>query len=259
MHLRFYQIDAFTSERFKGNPAGVVLSDVSLPEVLMQAIAAENNLAETAFVQLKDEPMRLRWFTPTVEVDLCGHATLASAFVLLEEKLVDGELVRFDTMSGPLTIERSGDLLRMDFPSRRPDPIPCTDELVEALGARPTAVLAARDTMAVFDEEAQVAELSPQFDRIAGLDTFAVMAIAPGREGDFVSRFFAPKAGIAEDPVTGSAHCTLIPYWSQRLGRRSLTARQVSRRGGQVYCEDNGDRVGISGRAVLYLRGTIAV
>ncbi len=268
MRFPLYQVDAFTSKVFGGNPAAVVLlpepQPEPLPERTMQAIGAENNLSETAFVQSRqdgnaEDTFGLRWFTPMVEVDLCGHATLASAFVLFREGRVTGEVVHFETQSGRLSVRREGDMLTMDFPARPPAPVDGIEELTAALGARPDALLAARDHLAVFTTEDEVASLSPDFARLADLEAWAVIATAPGNEVDFVSRFFAPKAGIDEDPVTGSAHCTLIPYWAGRLGKMELRARQISRRGGEIFCAHNDERVAISGRAVLYLQGEISV
>lgn len=259
MRLPIYQVDAFTSELFGGNPAAVVLLTETLPDETLQAIASENNLSETAFPLPQGEDLLLRWFTPVIEVDLCGHATLATAHVLFATDRVHGDAVSFKTKSGRLTVTRSGDLLSMDFPARPPVPVPVPDGLAEALGARPEGVFAARDLMAVFATEDEVRALRPNAERIAALDAFAVMATAPGRKVDFVSRFFAPRAGIPEDPVTGSAHCTLIPFWAGKLGRTKLHALQVSKRGGELFGEHRGERVTISGRAVEYLRGEIRV
>ncbi|UCF67400.1 MAG: PhzF family phenazine biosynthesis protein [Acidobacteriota bacterium] len=259
MTLSVYQVDAFTDTLFGGNPAAVVLLPSELSESTLQSIAAEHNLSETAFVLPEEQHYRLRWFTPVLEVDLCGHATLASAFVLFETGLATEDSIRFETKSGSLFVTRDADLMRMDFPSRPPEPASCTDALVDALGARPSEVHGSRDLMAVFDSEEQVRRLQPDFAKIAALDAFAVAVTAPGREVDFVSRFFAPKAGVAEDPVTGSAHCTLVPYWARQLAKRELHARQVSARGGELFCTDRGDRVSIGGRAVMYLRGQIEV
>jgi PhzF family phenazine biosynthesis protein len=259
MELAMYQVDAFTGRLFGGNPAAVVLLDEELPEPTMQAIATENNLSETAFVLPEDGAYRLRWFTPKVEVDLCGHATLGAAFVLFEIGAAGGDTIRFETKSGTLTVTREGDLLSMNFPSLPPEPVVKTDELVRVLGATPTEVHAARDLMAVFETQEQIIALRPDFVKLALMDPFAVMVTAPGKEVDFVSRFFAPKVGIDEDPVTGSAHCTLIPYWAKRLGKEKLHALQVSKRGGELFGEQAGDRVTIKGRAVEYLRGRIRV
>ncbi len=259
--LPLYQVDAFARRVFEGNPAAVVPLDDLLPDAVMQAIAAENNLAETAFFIRSGDEYKLRWFTPATEVDLCGHATLASAFVIFEFLEPERKSVVFDTCSGRLAVERREGLLAMDFPSRPPERVePCAG-LVEALGGSPREIWASRDYMVVYGSEEEVRALRPDFERLAEADRFAVIATAPAKtEGyDFVSRFFAPAAGVPEDPVTGSAHCTLVPYWSQRLEQRRLRARQLSRRGGELECEWKGERVEIAGRAVLYLKGTIFV
>jgi PhzF family phenazine biosynthesis protein len=257
--LQIFQVDAFADQIFRGNPAAVVLVEGDLSDAQMQSIAAENNLSETAFVTPTEEAFGLRWFTPNMEVDLCGHATLASAFVLFETGLAEGGQVRFETLSGLLKVEREGDWLSLDFPARMPEPGGAPLELADALGAVPSEVLHSRDLLVVFDTEETVAQLMPDFTAIEALEAFAVIVTAPGDDVDFVSRFFAPKAGIPEDPVTGSAHCTLIPFWADRLGKSKLQARQISRRGGYLRCENRGDRVIISGKAVEYLRGEIYV
>lgn len=257
MKLPLYQIDAFTGRLFGGNPAAVVPLDEWLPDATLAAIAAENNLAETAFVIPRLEVVPLRWFTPEMEVDLCGHATLASAHVLLRYYRPAASQVVFDTRSGELPVARDGDLLRMDFPARPGTHEAVTGDLATALGRRPRETYRARDLMAVFDSEAEVRDLQPDFQRIAALGAFAVIATAPGDKVDFVSRFFAPRAGIPEDPATGSSHCTLVPYWSARLDKDKLHARQLSARGGELYCELRDDRVVIGGRTVEYLRGEI--
>lgn len=259
--LPLYQVDAFARRVFEGNPAAVVPLDDLLPDDVLQAIAAENNLAETAFFIRSGGEYKLRWFTPATEVDLCGHATLASAFVIFEFLEPERESVTFDTCSGRLVVERRGPLLAMDFPSRPPERVEPCPGLVEALGGAPREIWASRDYMVVYGTEDDVRALRPDFHRLAEADRFAVIATAPSKtEGyDFVSRFFAPAAGVPEDPVTGSAHCTLVPYWAQRLGKRKLRARQISRRGGELECEWKGERVEIAGRAVLYLKGTITV
>ncbi len=259
MTLPLYQVDAFTSRLFGGNPAAVVVLDQWLADDVLQAIAAENNLSETAFVLPDDDVTELRWFTPTIEVDLCGHATLAAGHVLFAYHYPSRETLRFSTRSGVLAVNRQGDRLNLDFPARPGVRVDVSDALVAALGQRPREVRLARDTLAVFDSEAQVQDLRPNVDLTAALDTFAVIVTAPGSAVDFVSRFFAPRAGIAEDPVTGSAHCTLVPYWAERLGKRKLSARQLSRRGGELDCELRHDRVLIGGRAVEYLRGEITL
>lgn len=254
-----YQIDAFTDRPFAGNPAAVCPLDAWLPDALMQAIAAENNLSETAFFVPEGEGFHLRWFTPVMEVDLCGHATLASAFVLFTEIDPRRSSVAFATRSGTLTVTRDGDVLTMDFPTWAARAVPSSDALVAALGATPSAVVSTRDLIAVFDDAETVRNLRPDMARVAALDAYAVAVTAPGTGGDadvaFVSRFFAPRGGIPEDPVTGSSFCSLAPYWAQRLGRNQLRARQVSARGGEVHCRIDGARVHLSGRAVLVLSG----
>lgn len=261
MRLPIYQVDAFTDRLFHGNPAAIVPLEAWFPDRTLQAIAAENNLAETAFFVREAEGYALRWFTPTVEVDLCGHATLASAYVIfnhLEPKL---DRVAFRTLkAGTLTVARQGEVLAMDFPARPAHPVETPAGLVAALGRNPSAVLAARDYLAVFERAEEVATLAPDMAALARLDRFAVIATAPGEGGvDFVSRFFAPAQGIPEDPVTGSAHCTLAPYWAARLDRTRLTARQISPRGGDLVCTVFGERIVIAGRCVLYLEGMISV
>lgn len=259
MQLPIYQIDAFTSRVFGGNPAAVVPLTTWLPDPVLQGIAAENNLAETAYFVAKDDHYELRWFTPKVEVDLCGHATLATAHLLFSRLTPDAQKVRFTTKSGWLAVSRDGDRLALDFPTRPPVPCAVPEGLVEALGVQPAAVLAARDYFVVLRSAEAVRALNPDMARLAALDRFAVIVTAPGDDCDFVSRFFAPAQGIPEDPVTGSAHCTLIPYWSRRLGKISLLGRQLSERGGELFCEDLGERVAIAGHAVLYLEGTIHI
>ncbi|HLM48286.1 MAG TPA: PhzF family phenazine biosynthesis protein [Myxococcaceae bacterium] len=259
--LRLYQVDAFTSQVFGGNPAAVCPLDAWLPDEVMQSIALENNLSETAFV-LRDEVRgwQIRWFTPTQEVDLCGHATLATAYILFTRLAPGLEQVQLHSRSGPLVVtQREGDWMEMDFPSRPPEPCPLPEGLVEALGATPRETLVARDLVAVFDSEEQVRALAPDLTKLAALDFFSVVPTAPGLEVDFVSRFFAPRVGVPEDPVTGSSHCSLVPYWARRLGKPQLLAHQVSARGGVLQCEDRDERVGIAGQAVLYLEGYISL
>jgi PhzF family phenazine biosynthesis protein len=260
MKLRLFQVDAFASRVFAGNPAAVVPLDSWLDDATLQAIAAENNLAETAFFVPEGDDFRIRWLTPAAEVDLCGHATLASAWVVFNVLEPGRSAVRFRSKSGPLGVSAEGDRLALDFPSRPPAAADGSFAAVAAaLGARPQAVLAARDYLALFADEAEVRALRPDMARTAALDRMAVIATAPGDDCDFVSRFFAPAVGVPEDPVTGSAHATLVPYWSTRLGRRRLFARQVSARGGELWCEDRGERVSIAGRAVPYLEGTLTI
>ncbi|MCU0240885.1 MAG: PhzF family phenazine biosynthesis protein [Vicinamibacteria bacterium] len=256
MTIPIYQVDAFTSEVFKGNPAAVCPLESWPSAATLQAIAAENNLAETAFFVPGPDRYHLRWFTPTVEVDLCGHATLAAAFVIFERLGHPSPEIEFDSLGGLLRVTRQDGRLYLDFPARPPKMPLSIDGLAAALGAQPREVGASRDILALFDQEEDVRALSPDMARLAALDQ-AVIATAPGQDCDFVSRFFAPNFGIPEDPVTGSSHCTLIPYWAQRLGKTTLHARQVSQRGGELFCEAHGERVSIGGHAVFYLEGTI--
>jgi len=267
MRLHLFHVDAFAPQVFRGNPAAVVPLEAWLPDVTLQAIAAENQLAETAFFipagAGADVDYQLRWFTPVVEVDLCGHATLATAHVLYRHLGWTADRVRFSSRSGTLETLRDGDRLALDFPARPGTPSQVSPELIAALGAKPQEVWVARDLMAVLGTEDEVRGLTPDLAGITGLDAFAVIVTAPGAQVDFVSRFFAPRAGIPEDPVTGSSHCTLIPYWAHRLGRRELRALQVSARGGELFCRhvpgSAGDRVSIGGHAVTYLEGTITL
>jgi PhzF family phenazine biosynthesis protein len=228
-----------------------------LTDATLQSIAAENNLAETAFFVRNGHHFDLRWFTPLCEVDLCGHATLASGHVLFNELHEPGDLIRFETKSGELTVTREGDLLTLDFPSRPPAAIRPDPGLIAAMGGQPVEILAARDYLIRYASEADVKALSPDMEALTQIDRFAFIATAPGDDCDFVSRFFAPAKGVPEDPVTGSAHCTLTPYWAEKLGKTKLKARQISARGGDLICTLLGDRVQISGYATLFLKGQI--
>ena len=257
MKIPYYEIAAFTSRHFGGNPAGVCILNEWLPDPVLQAIAAENNLAETAFIIEREKHFDIRWMTPAIEIDLCGHATLASAHVVFTYLDRRGNRVNFQSASGELTVERANPRLVLDFPSRPAPPCDAPAGLAEALGAEPREATKGRDYMAVFDRQEEVAALAPDFEALAKLDAQGVVVTAPGDDCDFVSRYFAPRAGIPEDPVTGSTHCVLIPYWSKRLGRKELRARQLSRRGGELFCEDRGARVGIGGTVVLYMEGAI--
>ena len=262
MRLPIYQIDAFASAVFKGNPAAVVPLEQWLPDATLQAVALENNLSETAFFVPEGDLWRLRWFTPAVEVDLCGHATLATAHLIFTRLAPGRDRVAFLTRSGRVEVARKGELLELDFPAAAPQirsDAMTLDALEGALGCRPEEAYVASKYMAVFHSEEQVAALKPDMARVVALGGIGVIATAPGRACDFVSRFFAPAAGIPEDPVTGSAHTVLTPFWAKRLGKRQLQARQISARGGELACEDRGERVGIAGRAVLYLEGTITI
>lgn len=259
MNFPIYQIDAFTNRVFGGNPAAVVVLHEWLDDQTLQAIAAENNLAETAFVIPDAKCSKLRWFTPVLEIDLCGHATLATAHVLFREHFREATHLRFETKGGSLAVSRKEDLLFLDFPSRPGEPVTIDDTLIKALGTSPESAILARDLMVVLESEAAVRAFSPDYSAIQTLDAFALIVTSRGEEVDFVSRFFAPRAGVPEDPVTGSAHCTLIPYWANRLGKTKLSAQQLSSRGGKLTCELRGDRVLIGGKVVEYMRGEISV
>jgi PhzF family phenazine biosynthesis protein len=263
MRIPLYQVDTFTSRLFAGNPAAVCPLTEWLPDTTMQAIAAENNLAETAFFVAQGEGYLLRWFTPTVEVDLCGHATLASGYVVAHVLRPELRSVRFDTLkAGPLGVARDGDLLAMDFPSWPPERGPADPQILAALVGKPPveSFVARGRTLAVYERAEDVAALRPDFAAMRQVPGADAIVTAPGRDGvDFVSRYFAPNYGIDEDPVTGSAHCVLTPYWAKRLGRNEFRARQISARGGDLVCTLRGDRVTLAGRAVLYLEGTITV
>lgn len=258
MQLPIYQIDAFASGVFAGNPAAVCPLDEWLPDATMQSIALENNLSETAFFVREDDGYRIRWFTPTVEVDLCGHATLASAYLFLTRLQPGADDVRFQSRSGELRVTRDGDMLTLDFPAQPPVPVERPDGLDTALSAIPADVLKAGTRyFAVYDNAARIKALTPDFSAVAQLGSGSVIVTAPGETHDFVSRFFAPGHGIPEDPVTGSAHTALTPYWAARLGKTTLSAAQLSARGGELTCTMAGDRVKIAGHAVLYMEGTI--
>ena len=256
--IPIYQVDAFAMGPFSGNPAAVCPLDAWLDDETLLNIAAENNLSETAFIVASENGYDLRWFTPAIEVDLCGHATLAAGYVVLNHLQPDLDSVAFETMSGTLMVSREGERLSMDFPNRAPTPISGFQALSDALGAAPSEAHLSRDILAVFDDEASVRRLTPDQARLLALDEgLGVIATAKGDTVDFVSRFFVPKAGIAEDPVTGSAHCTLVPFWAERLGKSRFVAHQISPRGGELHCEHRGDRVIMSGRCHLYLTGEI--
>jgi len=259
MRIPIYQIDAFANEQFKGNPAAVCPLDEWIKDDVLQKIAAENNLSETAFFVKKDHEYELRWFTPKSEIDLCGHATLASAFVIFTYLDKDAKNIKFNTKSGLLEVNKDEDLLTLVFPSREGEVCATPEALVKGLGKEPNEVYKARDYLAVFDSEQDIMNLKLNMDELKKLDAFGVIVTAKGNEVDFVSRFFAPKAGVDEDPVTGSAHCTLVPYWKRKLNKQELVALQLSERGGTLYCTDLGEKVKISGEAVSYLEGYIQV
>lgn len=257
MRIKQYQVDAFATRAFEGNPAAVCPLDSWLDDALLQAIAEENNLSETAFFVPSEKGYRLRWFTPVKEVDLCGHATLATAHILFEKLGYARPVITFETRSGDLFVKKSGQQLEMDFPASSLTPCEISATLVEGLGQRPIEVWAAEDYVAVFDSEATVRAITPDQALLGQLDLRCVVITAPGSEVDFVSRVFGPKFGIPEDPVTGSAHCELAPYWASRLGKTVLSARQVSRRGGSLACEVKADRVILTGRALTVMEAEI--
>ena len=259
MQLDIYQVDAFASQVFKGNPAAVVPLDDWLDEATMQAIAQENNLSETAFIVAGEGGWTIRWFTPTDEVDLCGHATLAAAHVIRGHLSPGLERIRLHSpRSGPLSVRCMEDRLELDFPTQELQAVDVGPALVRALGVEPLEAYRSLYAMVVLEDEEAVRRCTPNLVLLEQIDR-AFVVTAPGEECDFVSRFFGPGYGVPEDPVTGSAHCMLTPYWSRRLGRPRLLARQLSRRGGELVCEDRGERTAISGQTVEYLRGTITL
>ncbi len=264
MQIPIYQVDAFARSVFTGNPAAVCILDSWPEDAVLAGIAAENYLSETAFLvkqnpDNQDSHYLLRWFTPQLEVDLCGHATLASAYVAFEFLGHTGDSVKFSTLSGELLVTRdASQRLCMNFPARAPQAVDVTPLIAEAMGQSPEEALLSRDLLLVYRNEQQLRSLQPDMQQLMQIpDALGVIATAAGDEADFVSRFFAPKAGVPEDPVTGSAHCTLIPHWAGRLNKNALYARQISSRGGELWCEYQGDRVMMSGYASLYMTGTI--
>lgn len=259
MELKIYQIDAFTKDLFAGNPAAVCPMDTWLDDKLMQAIAAENNLSETAFFVPEGNGFNIRWFTPAAEVDLCGHATLASAFVLYECLGYSGDKVEFISRSGLLTVSRKDVLYTLDFPAQPPIGCSIPKAILEAFDIRPCQCLKSEDYIVLFEDEEDIQAAKPDLEQLKKMDLRGVIISAPSSHYDFVARFFAPKFGIPEDPVTGSAYTQLAPYWAKRLGKRRLQARQLSRRGGDVICSVEGNRVLISGHAVKVLEGILTI
>ncbi len=257
MKLTLYQVDAFTGKLFGGNPAAVIPLDEWLDDAVMQNIALENNLSETAFIVKENENYHIRWMTPTIEVPLCGHATLASSFVLFNYLQPELEKIVFNSLSGELIITREDDLISMDFPANKPEPVEFNRKLIDAIPQEPKELLRNDAYVAVYDDEKKVREISPDLRVILTEAPGGLIVTAPGDNVDFVSRYFVPSAGIDEDPVTGYAHTVLTPYWSEKLGKTKLHANQVSSRGGDLYVEDIKGRVKISGRAVLYMKGEI--
>jgi predicted PhzF superfamily epimerase YddE/YHI9 len=260
MKFPIYQVDAFTGHLFSGNPAAVVFPGSELSPEIMQAIASENNLSETAFVVAAGENYQIRWFTPTVEVNLCGHATLAAAHVIFRHLNYSRSTVSFFSKSGPLYVRKDGEILYLDFPVDSIRAVEPPEPLLSGLGAQPTEVYKGRDDyLAIFDNEAIILALAPDMAQLSQVPSRGVIVSAPGREVDFVSRFFAPQAGVPEDPVTGSAHTTLTPYWSGKLAKHDLRAKQLSKRGGELVCKDMSQRIEIGGRAITYLVGEITL
>ncbi len=257
--IPIFQLDAFTDRPFSGNPAAVCPLQEWLPDDVMQSIALENNLSETAFYVPEGDGFRLRWFTPKIEVDLCGHATLATGWLILNELEPDRTEVAFETRSGTLTVSRDGDLLAMDFPAMVAKEQPLPDGLIEAIGIEPVRFLKAVKNMAVLKDEAAVRAVDPDFGYIKNMDGMGLIITAPGDQSDCASRYFAPHAGIDEDPVTGSAHCTIVPYWSDVLGKAQIYARQVSARSGDLYCWFENDRVVLGGKARTIIKGTFTI
>lgn len=261
MQIPTYQVDAFTDKVFSGNPAAVCPLEHWLPDEILQNIAMENAVAETAFFIPRDEGFEIRWFTPEIEMDLCGHATLAAAHVIARHLNYPLPALTFHSQSGILTVTVAGELITLDFPSRKPQPCDAPQIILDAFQEAPVEVLMSRDYLLVFENEDIVRRMQPNRSLLDQIDlaTGGIIVTASGKQADFVSRFFTPRASIFEDPVTGSAHCSLIPYWSQKLGKESLLALQVSPRGGKLHCKDCGERVLISGEAVTYLEGHITI
>lgn len=259
MKIPLYQIDAFASKLFEGNPAAVCPLDTWLPDGIMQSVAEENNLSETAFVVPKGDGFHIRWFTPASEVDLCGHATLAAAYVLFNILGYRRDKIEFDSQSGILTVTKDGEWLVMNFPAQPPVPCDIPDQIVGAFGIKPVECLKSEDLVVVFECEEDIASANPDFGQLMELDLRGVIITATSSRYDFVARFFAPKYGIPEDPVTGSAYTQLAPYWASKLGSKRFSVKQMSSRGGELTCEWVGDRVLISGKAVKYLEGEVRI
>jgi len=258
--MKYFIVDAFADSLFKGNQAGVCLLDEWLDTATMQKIAFENNLAETAFVVKREKHYDLKWFTPEIEIDLCGHATLASAFIVFSFIDTAADVIEFNTLSGILKVSRSEDMYEMDFPARSPKKIELTPQMSESVGVPVLEAYISRDLLMLVEDEEKVLDLVPDYEIMKALpDSLGKIVTARGTNADFVSRFFMPGSSIPEDPVTGSAHSTLIPFWAERLGKDEMIAKQLSERGGTLYCKNEGDRVKIAGKAVLYLQGEILI
>jgi len=259
MELNLYQVDAFTDKLFAGNPAAIVPITDWLDDKILHSIAIENNLSETAFIKKNGAKYHIRWFSPAIEIDLCGHATLASAFVIFNYLEKDLSEITFESKSGPLYVSKDQERIILDFPSRKGKPVEANSLLFEGLGKAAKEVYLSRDYLVVYEDEEDIYNMEPDFSILKKVGIHGIIVTAPSKKYDFVSRFFALEAGIPEDPVTGSAHSTLIPYWSERLSKKELTAFQASKRGGILFCEDKGERVKIGGNAVLYMIGKIFI
>lgn len=257
--MKQYVVDAFTDQVFGGNPAAVCIMENWLSDALLLKITCENNLSETAFAVWEQDQYHLRWFTPGGEIDLCGHATLATAYVIMRFLHAGAQIARFKTKSGQLTVEKKGDLFEMDFPAYSLRSIPVTDEMADAIGAKPEKAFLGRDLLCVMDSEETVRQLNPNMGKLLSLDGLVLHVTAKGKDYDCVSRSFAPKLKVAEDPVCGSGHCHIMPYWAQEMNKSELTAYQASRRGGVLYGKTDGKRIRISGKAILYSEAEIYV
>jgi len=259
MSVKQYVVDAFTDKVFHGNQAAVCVLDTWLPEALMKNIACENNFSETAFTVREGDHYHLRWFTPGGEIDLCGHATLGTAYVLFHFYEKDAEKLVFSTLSGNLAVEKRGELLEMEFPAYNLKPVPVTDAMEEALGIRPLKAYMGRDLLCILPNESAVRNISPNLEKVKALDGLLLQVTAPGDKTDCVSRSFAPKLAVSEDPVCGSGHCHIIPYWADELGKDELVAYQASKRGGTLYCSRKGEKIFMAGKAALYSVGELFV
>ena len=259
MNITMYQVDAFTAVPFAGNPTAVCVTETALSKELMGKIAIENNLSETAFCYKDGAKYNIRWFTPTVEIDLCGHATLATAYALFHDREKSADRLVFTTKSGEIVVSKDGKYLTMDFPVREGKPLPYHPAIAQALGGKPLAFYESRDILVVYSTAQEVADLHPAATALNKLGVFGLIATAPGDDVDFVSRYFAPGCGVYEDPATGSTHCTLIPYWAKRLGKTTFVDRQLSPRGGTFHCELKGDTIYIKGEAVQLFKTTFEV
>jgi len=257
--MKQYVVDAFTDRVFAGNPAAICVLDQWLPEDMMMKITIENNLSETAFTVKEGDHYRLRWFTPGGEIDLCGHATLGTAFVITNFIEPDSTTITFETLSGTLTVTKKSDLFEMDFPAYDLKQISVTNEMIEAIGARPAEAYMGRDLLCIFDDEEDIKNMVPNMDKVKQLDGLLLNVTAPGKKYDCISRSFAPKMNVAEDPVCGSGHCHILPYWFKKLNTKKLVAYQASPRGGVLYGEMEGNRIHLSGKAVLYSQADIFI